>query len=57
MMSKTWLTEELIANSGIELPLLVHQILFTYHAFFAFCVFAIGMIFFVLSLEEGFYSY
>jgi hypothetical protein len=57
MLSKTWLTEELLSNSGIELPWILHQIVFTYNAFFAFGVFAFGLIFFVLSLEEGFYSY
>jgi len=57
MISKTWLTEELLSNTGIELPLVLHQILFTYHSFFAFGLFAFGLIFFVMSLEEGFYSY
>jgi len=57
MVSKTWLTSELLLNSNILLPSIIDDILFKYHSFYTFCLLAIGMILFVLSLEEGFYAY
>lgn len=57
MIPRTWLTQELLFNSGILVPELVDNMLFKYHSFFTFCLFAFGMILFVLSLEEGFYAY
>lgn len=56
-MPQTWLTQELLNNSGIELSPFLHDMLFKYHPFYTFCLFALGMILFVFSLEEGFYAY
>jgi hypothetical protein len=57
MVSKTWLTQELLQNSGIVLAPFFDDVLFKYHSFYTFCLLAGGMILFVLSLEEGFYAY
>lgn len=57
MVSKTWLTQDLLYNSGIVLPTFFDDMLFKYHSFYTFCLLAVGMILFVLSLEEGFYAY
>lgn len=57
MVPRTWFTQELLFNSGILLPAFLDDMLFKYHSFFTFCFLALGMILFVLSLEEGFYAY
>jgi len=57
MIPRTWLTQELLFNSGIILPAFFDDMLFKYHSFYTFCLLAFGMILFVLSLEEGFYQY
>lgn len=57
MVSRTWLTHELLASSNIVLPMFIDDMLFKYHSFYTFCLIAAGMILFVLSLEEGFYAY
>jgi phosphatidate cytidylyltransferase len=57
MVPRTWLTQELLFNSGILLPEFLDNMLFRYHSFFTFSLFALGMILFVLTLEEGFYAY
>lgn len=57
MVSRTWLNKELLTNTEIYLPQVLDEMLFKYHSFYTFCLLAAGMIFFVLSLEEGFYAY
>lgn len=57
MVSRTWLTKEILSNTEIYLPKILDEMLFKYHSFYTFCLLASGMIFFVLSLEEGFYAY
>jgi len=57
MVSRTWLTKELLTNTEIFPPQILDEMLFKYHSFYTFCLLASGMIFFVLSLEEGFYAY
>ena len=57
MITRTWLTQDLLYDSGIHPPQVLDDMLFKYHSFYTFCLLASGMIFFVLSLEEGFYAY
>lgn len=57
LVSKTWLTQDLLTKSHIFLPSLLDDMLFKFHSFYTFCFLAGGMILFVLSLEEGFYAY
>lgn len=57
LATKTWLTQDILYAAGIVPPQFIDDVLFKYHAFYTFCLVAIGMICFVLSLEEGFYAY
>ena len=57
MVSKTWLTPELLHASGVVLPEVLDDVIFRYHSFYSFCLLSFGLMFFVLSLEEGFYAY
>ena len=57
MVSKTWLTPELLHASGVVLPEALDDVIFRYHSFYSFCLLSFGLMFFVLSLEEGFYAY
>jgi len=50
MITRTWLSQELLHNSNIVLPMFLDDVLFKYHSFYTFCLLASGMILFVLSL-------
>lgn len=59
IMGKTWMTPQLLQSSGIgtESYSFTHVVLIKYHSLVSFMAFTIGIIFFVISLQEGFYSY
>ena len=54
-----WLTPALLRSSGIapEVGSLISLVFFEYHTLVVFSLFMFGMIMFVISLQEGFYSY
>lgn len=61
LIPKTWLTRSLLARSGIDLTQesysLLNMILFEYHNLALFSLWTIGLLLFVVSLQEGFYAY
>lgn len=59
IMGKAWMTPQLLQDSGIGLldDSLANLVLIKYHSFVSFILFTSGLIFFVYSLQEGYYSY
>ena len=57
--TKTWLNYPLLQKSDLapEVGSLFYWIFFRYHNIVSFLLFTAGMMFFVLSLQEGFYAY
>jgi len=47
----------LLEASGLEHTGFLNAILFSYHNLASFVLFTVGVIFFVVSLQEGFYNY
>lgn len=58
-MPKYWLTLPLLRSSGMapEPGSLISLVCYEYHALVVFCLFMLGQIMFVISLQDGFYSY
>ena len=59
LIPKTWLTMPILQKSGLapEPGSLIHLLCFEYHDLTVFILLTIGQILFVISLQEGFYSY
>jgi hypothetical protein len=59
VMGKTWMTPQLLQSSGIGIDpySFSYIVLIRHHALCSFMSFTIGIIFFVISLQEGFYTY
>lgn len=59
IIGKTWMTPQLLHDSGIALDPygLASVLLIKQHALCSFMMFTFGIIFFVFSLQEGYYSY
>ena len=59
IMGKAWMKPQLLQDSGIGLNenSIANLVLIKYHSFVSFMLFTFGLIFFVYSLQEGYYSY
>ena len=59
IIPKTWLTLAVLKHSDMapEPGSFLSILLYEYHNFISFCLMTLGMMLFVVSLQEGFYSY
>ena len=59
LVPSTWLTLPLLSKSGLapEPGSILHAICYEYHSLAVFMLLTLGVILFVVSLQEGFYSY
>jgi len=58
-MGKSWMKPQLLQDSGIGLQeySLANVLLIKYHSVCSFMLLTFGLIFFVYSMQEGYYSY
>lgn len=59
LIPKTWLTLPMLKKSGLapEAGSMLYMLCYEYHGLTVFCLLTLGIILFVVSLQEGFYSY
>ena len=59
LIPKTWLTLPVLKQSGLapEMGSLLHMLCYEYHNLTVFTLLTLGIIIFVVSLQEGYYSY